>query len=190
MESSHQSIRFDPWYTALFFQPGFSQTRNEDGVLVLGIYKPLGTRFHRRLICGMLSMNPDQTWEKPFCYQHVSFFRDGQSARICLFFGSAATHSHKYSEPIFNKVSSTMYSEVFSLFDDIIWGLCFWIHFQIATWLLSTLCKKNIALATPLVDKSRKYKYKALPISDEGVLFLVLPTHEIGHLRAIGLSLS
>ncbi|CAN5858229.1 hypothetical protein BH23THE1_BH23THE1_08820 [soil metagenome] len=34
-----------------------------------------------------------------------------------------------------------------------------WIHSQIAMWTITTLCKKNIALAADLVDNPRKYKY-------------------------------
>jgi hypothetical protein len=45
-----------------------------------------------------------------------------------------------------------------------------------------TLRKQNMALATFLVDKPRKYKYNARPIYDEDVLFLVLDILEIGHL--------
>ncbi|MDP8906072.1 MAG: hypothetical protein M3M88_00950 [Thermoproteota archaeon] len=52
------------------------------------------------------------------------------------------------------------------------------------------LVQKEHCFGNASVDKPRKYKYKARPISDGGVLFLVLPTYEIGHLRAIGLSLS
>jgi len=47
---------------------------------------------------------------------------------------------------------------------------------------LLTLRKQNIALATFLVDKPRKYKYNARSIYDEDVLFLVLDILEIGHL--------
>ena len=36
-----------------------------------------------------------------------------------------------------------------------------------------------MALATFLVDKPRKYKYNARPISDEGVLFLLPNISEI-----------
>jgi hypothetical protein len=53
-----------------------------------------------------------------------------------------------------------------------------------AIWLLLTLCRKNNALATLLVDNPRKYKYKARLISKEGVLFLLLNITEIEHLQA------
>jgi hypothetical protein len=45
-------------------------------------------------------------------------------------------------------------------------------------------------LETPLVDKPRKYKYKAWSISNEDVLFLLVNISEIGHLQAIDFSLS
>ncbi|MGD9534985.1 MAG: hypothetical protein AB7V56_14610 [Candidatus Nitrosocosmicus sp.] len=41
-----------------------------------------------------------------------------------------------------------------------------------------------------MVDKPRKYKYKALSISKEDVLFLLLNILEIDHLQAIDFSLS
>jgi hypothetical protein len=50
------------------------------------------------------------------------------------------------------------------------------------------LCKQNNALATPLVDNPRKYKYNAWPISDEDVLFLLLIIDEIEYLQAISFS--
>ena len=50
--------------------------------------------------------------------------------------------------------------------------------------------KQNVALATFLVDKPRKYKYNARPICDEDVLFLLPNISEIEHLQAKGLSLS
>ena len=35
----------------------------------------------------------------------------------------------------------------------------FWIHFQIAMWIIMPLYKNKIALASDLVDSPRKYKY-------------------------------
>ena len=107
------------------------------------------------------------------------------SARICLFSGSIATHNQMNSNPTLNNVSSMINSEILFLFYNIFLGWYFWIHFQIATWLLLTLRKQNMALATFLVDKPRKYKYNAWPIYDEDVLFLLLIITGIGHLQAI-----
>jgi hypothetical protein len=52
------------------------------------------------------------------------------------------------------------------------------------------LFKKNNALETPLVERPRKYKYRSDSIYHEDVLFLLPNISEIGHLQAIGLSLS
>ena len=112
------------------------------------------------------------------------------SARISLFSGSIVTHNQMYSVPTLIKVSSTMYSSIFFLFEVIFLGWYLYIHFQIATWLRLILCKKSIALETLLVDKPRKYKYNARPIYDEDVLFLLPNILEIEHLQAKGLSLS
>ena len=54
--------------------------------------------------------------------------------RISLFLGSIATHNQMYSEPALMIVSSRTYSSMFFFFDDILWGLYFWIQFQIETW--------------------------------------------------------
>jgi len=43
-------------------------------------------------------------------------------------------------------------------------------------------------LETLLVDKPRKYKYKAWSISNEDVLFLLMIITEIEHLQAISFS--
>ena len=51
--------------------------------------------------------------------------------RISLFLGSIATHNQMYSEPALMIVSSRTYSSMFFFFDDILWGLYFWIQFQI-----------------------------------------------------------
>jgi hypothetical protein len=76
-------------------------------------------------------------------------------ARIWPFSGSIDTHSQMYLGPTCNMVSSTMYSEIlFLLVDDILRWRNFWIHFQIDTWLLLTLRKQNIALATFHVDQT------------------------------------
>ena len=115
------------------------------------------------------------------------------SARICLFSGSIATHNQMNSNPTLSNVSSMINSEILFLFDNIFLGWYFWIYFHFLakkTWLRLTLRKQNIALATFLVDKPKKYKYNARPIYDEDVLVLVLDILEIGHLEAIDLSLS
>ena len=94
------------------------------------------------------------------------------SARICLFSGSIVTHNQMYSGPTLINVSSMINSEILFFLIDIFWGVYFWIHFQIATWLLFTLFRWNIALETLLVDKPRNYKYKSWSISNEDVLFI------------------
>jgi hypothetical protein len=73
---------------------------------------------------------------------------DIDSARICLFLGSIATHHNNInSESDLSWVSSTiMHFEITFLFGSIFWGWYFWIHFQIATWLLLTRCKNDNAL--------------------------------------------
>ncbi len=45
------------------------------------------------------------------------------------------------------------------------------------------MCRKNNALVMPLVDNPRKYKYRPQPMSDEGVLFLLLTIKEMEHLK-------
>jgi hypothetical protein len=74
-----------------------------------------------------------------------------------LFLGTIAAHSHRNSEPNLIIVSSTTNSDIFLLLDNSFAGLYVLIHFQIDTWLLLTMYKKN-ALATYLVDNPRKYK--------------------------------
>ena len=74
-----------------------------------------------------------------------------------LFLGTIAAHSHRNSEPNLIIVSSTTNSDIFLLLDESFVGLYVLIHFQIDTWLLLTMYKKN-ALATYLVDNPRKYK--------------------------------
>jgi len=74
-----------------------------------------------------------------------------------LFLGTIAAHSHRNSEPNLIIVSSTKNSDIFLLLDNSFAGLYVLIHFQIDTWLLLTMYKKN-ALATYLVDNPRKYK--------------------------------
>ena len=54
--------------------------------------------------------------------------------RISLFLGSIATHNQMYSEPALMIISSRTYSSMFFFFDHILWGLYFWIQFQIETW--------------------------------------------------------
>jgi len=83
---------------------------------------------------------------------------DIDSARMDLFLGSVAAHSHRNSEPNLIIVSSTTNSDIFLLLDDSFVGLYVLIYFQIDTWLLLTRYKKNNALATFLVDNPRKYK--------------------------------
>gem|GEM_PF-2057007 len=78
-------------------------------------------------------------------------------ARMNLFLGTIAAHSHRNSEPNLIIVSSTTNSDIFLLLDNSFAGLYVLIHFQIDTWLLLTMYKKN-ALATYLVDNPRKYK--------------------------------
>ena len=58
--------------------------------------------------------------------------------RISLPLGSIATQSQRYREPTSIWVSPTAYPAIFFLLVDLLFGLCFWIHFQIDTWLLST----------------------------------------------------
>ncbi len=132
----------------------------------INIYMPLDTKYHRRLIQNAFHeslLHLRESFLLLPCFSHLILLL--KKARICLVSGSIAIQKHTNSDPTLSKVSSTMYSSTF-FFEDIFLGWHIRIQFQIATWLLLTLCKKNIALATPLVDNSRKYKYKARPISD------------------------
>ena len=81
---------------------------------------------------------------------------DIDSARICLFSGSIAAHNQEYSEPTLSNVSSMRYSDIFVLLVETFRGLYLWIQFQIATWLLLIICKKDNALAVFLSDKQAK----------------------------------
>ena len=58
---------------------------------------------------------------------------DMLTERISLFAGPIATQSHTNSEPILSNVSSTINPSTFFFFDDILWGLYFYILFQIYT---------------------------------------------------------
>ncbi len=58
-------------------------------------------------------------------------------ARISLSSDSIAIHHNQmYSDPIFIMVSSIINSEILFLLDNISWGLYFWFHFHMETWLL------------------------------------------------------
>ncbi len=112
---------------------------------------------------------------------------DIDSARICLFSGSIATHNHMNSDPTLSSVSSTMNSEILVLFDDIFFGWYFWIQFQIVTWF--RLIQQDNLWDVLLSDKPEKYKYRLWYTYSGGVLFLV-STNGIRRLQAIDLSLS
>ncbi len=86
---------------------------------------------------------------------------DMDSVRISLFFGSI----DGYPKPdVFwaNLDLSFIDDKPRNLFSscNILFGLYFWIQLHIATWLLLTMCRKDNALAAPLVDNPRKYKYR------------------------------
>ena len=55
---------------------------------------------------------------------------DIDSVKIFLFSGSIATQSQTYSKPTLSNISSTMYSDIFLLFDDIFLGWYFCIQFH------------------------------------------------------------
>ncbi len=110
---------------------------------------------------------------------------DMSTAKIPLFSGSTATHSHTYPEPTLMMVSSIMNSDILAVFLPTFFGLCPCIHFHVATWLLLTVCKNDNALEAFLQDKPRKYNYNPWPMCSEDVLFLVLDMQEKGHLQDI-----
>ena len=123
----------------------------------------------------MLSIISYDSWQKPLGNKHVSFLSYSFGKKVLEFDDFLAQliaiQSHINSGPTLSNVSSTMNSSIFLLFfEDVLLKWPFWIHFQIATWLLLTLCKNNNALATHLVDKPRKYKYNAWSIFNEDVL--------------------
>ena len=77
------------------------------------------------------------------------------SARICLFLGSIATHNQINSEPTFNCVSSTIYSSIFFLFDNNFWGLYFLSNLLLRCDFLTNL---DNAIDVFLNERPRKYK--------------------------------
>jgi len=72
----------------------------------------------------MLSIILHQTQDKPLSATNMFLSFEIDSARICLFIGSIASHHNQiYSEPTLSNVSSTMYSEIlFLLFVNILLG--------------------------------------------------------------------
>ena len=81
---------------------------------------------------------------------------DMDSARISLFSGSIAIHNQISSEPTFIKVSSTMYSSIFFLFDSNSSHLYLCIQSLIAVWLL--LINLDKAFDVFLNERPRKYR--------------------------------
>jgi hypothetical protein len=63
-----------------------------------------------------------QTQNKPLSATNIFLSLEIDSARICLFIGSIATHNQIYSEPTLSNVSSTMNSEILLLFEKIFFG--------------------------------------------------------------------
>ena len=116
-ENSHQSILFYLWCTALFFRLRFSHTENGYGVSVLGIYKPLDTRFHRQSKLDVFPYSLTISDRKcSATNMFISF--EMISARICLFSGSMVIHNQMYSDPTLISVSHQQWiprSSFFSL---------------------------------------------------------------------------
>ena len=155
-ENSHQSILFYLWCTALFFRLRFSHTENGYGVSVLGIYKPLDTRFHRQ---SKLDVFHSLTISDRKCSATNMFLSfEMVSARICLFSGSMVIHNQMYSDPTLISVSSTMNSTIFFFLEDIFFGWYFWTQFQIETWFRRI--KHDSLSETRLKDSPEKYKYR------------------------------
>jgi hypothetical protein len=74
-----------PWYIMLSFLSCFSHKGNGCDDLISKTYRPVDTIFPRLLIWGMLSMNIDQSWDKPLCYKRVSLFGDCQCENLLVF---------------------------------------------------------------------------------------------------------
>ena len=162
-ESNHRNFLYlCLWHTtALFFQSGFFQKKNEDDALL----------FKNLHACGDGYQAPpsDETWCNPYFFtawdrnrSDTNTFHsfDMWKERISLSFGSITTHqSHSSSDPpAFIAVSSTMNSLISLLCKNLI-GLYFCFQCQIDTWLIFINIKKDNALASFLNDNPRKYKY-------------------------------
>ncbi len=130
--------------------------RNECNAPVSGIYRLGDTKCHH-----LLKQDNGHIFSRDSKgISATNIFRslDMLIASISLSFGSIAIHNQIYSEPALIAVSSIINSEMFFFLLDA-FGLYFCIHFQMETWLMSTLCKKDNAFAVFLNDKPRKYKY-------------------------------
>ncbi len=78
-----------------------------------------------------------QAWQKALSHnKHIPFFRYWVLKSPCFFGYIIATHNQMNSEPTLSWVSSTINSKILFLFEVVLSGRCFWIQFQIETWLL------------------------------------------------------
>jgi hypothetical protein len=120
------------------------------------LWIPCTTTIGGNWIFSILSNN---NWQKPLGNEHVSLSHI-YSEDLPVFFCSIIIQSHINSGPTLSNVSSTMNSAIVVLFEDVFLKWHFWIHFQIATWILLTISRHDNALITFLKDEPRKYKYK------------------------------
>lgn len=112
------------------------------------------------------------------------------SGKIRLYFDSATIQIHTDSEPVLIRshpqhILKPLFFDAFFLF-----GLCFWIHFQTATWLLLTMWRKDNALATFLNDGPRKHTDTTMASVFWWRSVSFVAHTENGYPQAIGFSLS
>ena len=129
---------------------------NEDDDISSKIYRLEDTKYHH-----LRKQNAIRTCllpETEIALQQTFRSLDISTARTFLCIGSIITQSQIKLGPAFMAVSSMIYSLIF-LFLRYFQGLYFCSQFQIETWLIFAIFKKDNAFAGFLNDKLRKYRY-------------------------------
>ena len=153
MESNRQSTRWCSLCTALSSQWCFSHKVNWCDAAASKTDRPADTMFHRQSVeTGYSPCFYNRRYRKRSATNMFLHF-DRHIERISLLAASIATHqSHTNSKPILSNVSSTINSSTFLFLEESLFGLYFWIQFQMET--LFRLIKHDDSLSEALLKES------------------------------------